>query len=101
MVETKENESSIQGSKTLFKGEGCCDNLFQHKIIDKDNVWGFNYNQLFFTEQSRMILDAMLPKTQTKCSIATWNFCRYEPKQIDTGLETNIEICKMKDIEIC
>ena len=64
MVETRENESSIQASETLFEGEGCYDNLFQHRIIDEDNVWGFNYNQLFFTEQSRKVLDTMLPKTK-------------------------------------
>ena len=104
MVETRKNESSIQGSETLFEGEGCYDNLFQHRIIDEDNVWGFNYNQLFFTEQSRKILDTMLPKTQTKCSSANWNFCRYEPKQIDNDLEIKIEeieLSKIKDLEIC
>ena len=104
MVETKENESSIQGSETPFEGEGCYDNLFQYRIVDEANVWGFNYNQLFFTEQSRKVLDTMLPKMQTKCSSATWNFCRYEPKLIDTDLETKIEeieVGKTKDIEIC
>ena len=66
MVETKENESSIQGSKTLFEGEGCYDNLFQHRIIDEDNVWGFNYNQLFCTGQSRKVLDTLRQNTQVQ-----------------------------------
>ena len=62
MVETRENKSLIQDCR-IVGGEDYCKN-FQHGIISDDNVWAFDYNQFFFTEQSRKVLDTMHPKTQ-------------------------------------
>ena len=43
----------------------------------------------------------MIPKNQTKCLGSSWKFCRYQENQIDTDLETEIKVGKIKDLEIC
>ena len=91
VAETKKEESPLDESDTPFEVDECLDFPFHLKIISEDGDNWFNYNLLFFSQQSIKVLDTLFPETFAKCSETENSNCRNEP-QDGSDLETELNL---------
>ena len=82
-VEPKESLTPVEGSEA---SSGVKDLLFEES---NDN--SLDHNLLFYSMQSREILDTMNPEVSTKCVESEMNFCSGEPKQDDLCLKSQLD----------